>query len=194
MWQLAEHVARKANLEDKCTGRFWEGRFKGQPLLDGAAILACADYVDLNPVRAKIAETPEESDYTVAKVKRSNKRNKKRASVPNSRRRESWLSPVYLDERKAAGPMVSSTCLRASDKGFLPIKLAGYLDLLDWTGRSIAAGKRGKIPEDCQPILDRIGLGADVWCELVENFGKLFGRFAGRKESLSKSAQSSGVS
>ena len=61
---LAEKIARMANEEDQCTGRFWEGRFKSQPLLDDAAILACAAYVDLNPVRAGLAETPETSDYT----------------------------------------------------------------------------------------------------------------------------------
>ena len=57
----------KANHEDKCTGRFWEGRYKSQALLDEASILACAMYVDLNPIPAAIAQTPETSDYTGAK-------------------------------------------------------------------------------------------------------------------------------
>jgi REP element-mobilizing transposase RayT len=202
MRQLAEYVARKANAEDECTGRFWEGRFKSQPLLDEAAMLACAAYVDLNPVRANVASTPEASDFTSiqdriesekaeAAASRNAKRSQRRRSSPI--RPDRWLAPVYLNERQAAGPMVSKTEYRASDKGFLPLRLRDYLKLVDWTGRQIAAGKRGRIPPSCKPILKRLGIERGMWCDLVKEFGRLFSRVAGRPSSLAQSAATSAV-
>ena len=61
---LNEYIAKQANKEDDVTGSFFESRFKSQALLDEKALLTCMAYVDLNPIRAAMARTPEDSDYT----------------------------------------------------------------------------------------------------------------------------------
>ena len=66
MRALSEPIARMANRQDEVTGRFWEGRFKAQKITDEAGLLACAMYVDLNPVRAAMAESPDDAVHTSA--------------------------------------------------------------------------------------------------------------------------------
>ena len=61
---LNESIARQANAEDGAKGHFWEGRFKSQALLDEQALLAVMAYVDLNPVRAGMADDLESSAHT----------------------------------------------------------------------------------------------------------------------------------
>ena len=64
MKDLNQYIAVKANKEDGCVGKFWESRYKSQALLDERALLACMVYVDLNPIRAGIASSLEQSHYT----------------------------------------------------------------------------------------------------------------------------------
>jgi REP element-mobilizing transposase RayT len=64
---INEGIARMANREDGCTERFWEGRFSSQALLDEKALAACSADVDLNPIRARIAESLTDSDHTSIK-------------------------------------------------------------------------------------------------------------------------------
>jgi len=81
--------------------------------------------------------------------------------------------------RELPGPVLNADGLRCSDKGFLPMSLDHYFDLLDWTGRQLVRGKKGRIPKSIAPILQRLKLDRHGWCELVGNFGKRFFHVAG---------------
>eukprot|EP00913_Durusdinium_trenchii_P028424 g26652.t1 len=197
----AEVIARRANKEDRCTGRFWEGRYKAQVLLDEASLLACAAYVDLNPIRAALAKTPETSDFTGAKDRLDDLAERQASSSAEThawersrrRKRSGWLCPVEIDGRSDdAGPDICPSGRRASRKGFLSCSLGEYLALLDWTGRQLHRGKRRAIPAQLSPILERIGLTGDGWCELVKKFSQTFKRAAGTTASLESEAHRRG--
>ena len=191
---LAENIARRSNKEDACKGRFWEGRFRAQLILDEASLLACAAYVDLNPIRASLARCPEASEFTGAKdriddLKQRNSTSTTTHDWERSRRRaqSGWMSPLEIHEKSdATGPDLDPSGRRASRKGFLPLSLCEYLALLDWTGRALHKRKRGAIPSELAPILVRLGIDTNGWCDLVRNFGRLFRRAAGTPKSLAK--------
>jgi hypothetical protein len=192
---LCEPIARRANKEDECSGRFFEGRFKCQKLLDEAAILACSVYVDLNPIRAGTAATPESSEHTSAyeriggqqerqaesRARRTGKKptpSGKKRRVGSSVYRDGWLCPVSVEgDSKAVARRNSHR--RASNKGMLSMSLTDYLRILDWTGRQVRQDKGGAIPRDVAPILTRLGLSDDTWVDTVNNFGRWFHRAAG---------------
>ncbi len=193
----AENIARRSNAEDEVTGHFWEGRYKAVVLLDEASLLACSAYVDLNPIRAAIAETPETSPYTGAKDRiddlheRGDRSRMSTHDWERSRRREKsgWMSPIEISERNdAIGADVDGGGRRASKKGFLSISMQSYLELLDWTGRQIREDTGGVIPSHLAPILSRLGLDSHDWCDLVKKFGRMFKRAAGTAESLAGEA------
>lgn len=60
MKRLAGRHTRRINRLKRRTGTAWEGRFKCSPIESDSYLLACARYVDLNPVRAHIVEQPED--------------------------------------------------------------------------------------------------------------------------------------
>jgi len=206
---LVEPIARSANREDLCRGRFWEGRFKCVPILDESALAACLAYVDLNPIRAGIAETPETSRFTsvyerlqvvvqpataapvevapnepTVQVTSRNSRECSRTTRTRQLSGAGWLSPFELSGGTSAARVPNE---RASNTGCLPMSFGEYLNLLDWTGRQIREDKRGVIPSDLAPILERLHIGGEAgWLELMGQFSRLFRRAAGRPQSLAR--------
>ena len=179
---MCQKIAIRANREDEATGKFWEGRFHAVRILDETGLLACAAYVDLNPIRAALAETLEESDYTSAQRRIESLQS---PDTPDDQRPDRFLAPLTIDElRDELGSCSSPSGYRCSDNGFLNMTVEDYLALLDWTARQPVTGKRGVTPADKPAILERLGLESDVWCELVRDFGTLFSLVAGRPAAI----------
>lgn len=145
MGHLNQTVARRANKEDDCKGRFWESRFKLQAILDFKALIRSLCYVDLNPVRAKMSKTPEESDYTSVKRRL---RYKKSGLIPF---REKFSAGVDTEEHT---------------RNELPISFKEYLALRDWTGQQVSPGKRDAIEASTPSIVERLGYSKEQWIKI----------------------------
>ena len=168
---LNESIARQANQEDNCTGRFWEGRFKSQALLDEAALAACMAYVDLNPIRAKMAKTPESSDHTSVQ---------QRITQAKKEQQPKNLLPFIGNPRKNM------------PKG-LPFELQDYLELIELTGRCIREDKAGYIEAEQSALLMRLNISPKNWLTLSKGFRKLFHGAIGHSDVLADYCQHHGL-
>lgn len=174
MRHLNESIARAANKEDNCKGRYWEGRYYSQALLDEQALLSCMMYVDLNPVRAGMAKDLESSDFTSieARIHHYKKHQKQKAVNRASPPQPNLLLPFGCSQQERV----------------IAFTLYDYLELADWSARAIAPNKRGYIAYDQPKLLDSLGISADDWIEVVNNFRRQYGNFAGSRERLRQCA------
>lgn len=169
-----EPVARAANKEDNATGRFWEGRFKSHALLDEKALIACMAYVDLNPIRTRLAQTPEESEHTSIK--------KRIETTVHSKQPNQQADNIQ--------PLTGNP--RNSISEGLPFHLTDYLELVDWTGRIIREDKRGYIPDNMPDILQRLNLDTKHWLYLSEHFESPFKHLVGAAHSVRQACEETG--
>jgi hypothetical protein len=180
---LNESIARNANEEDRCKGRFWEGRFKSQALLDEAALLTCMMYVDLNPIRAGVSKTPETSDYTsiqerlMAVAKKAKNNNANKSTKPRQHKLNASASAAELL------PFIDNQRQKPINPG-IPFPLKDYIELIDWTGRAVRDDKKGAIPGHIAPILQRLQLNEREWLNNVTYFGNRFYKVVGKIDAI----------
>ena len=185
MKSLNEYIARRANKEDECKGRFWEGRFKCQRLEGEAGILACMSYVDLNPVRAGIADSLEDSEFTSIYD---------RIMAEKARKRQARLEKEHLAEKqlKQQKELIQTILDRESilldldgeESPFSVLDTRRYMELVDWTGRQLRKDKPGVISPEIRPLLDSLDLDAREWVNTVRMYRKRFGLVAGTAERI----------
>jgi REP element-mobilizing transposase RayT len=275
---LAESLARFANREDKTTGRFWEGRFKMQRLLDESAVAACLVYVDLNPIRAGLTTELSKSQHTAVFTRLAGVVHSFAATLSAQQRKDyglepedhagspqstigeaggkepsrpaqafdspasgaestasqtvraakakgpgpsdtiargagfrlskdrvndafrnsafagpaTWLAPLEITEEALQRPVPAG---RASNLGCLNMTCRQYLELLEWTGRQIQAGKVGRIPAEEPSILNQLGVAGEGWLKLIGSFHTKRGglrRAIGRPAALEAEAAKRG--
>lgn len=161
-----EGIARRANAEDGCKGHFWDGRYKSQNLLDDRAALAAMAYVDLNPVRAGVAEHLEQCSFTSIK----------RRLQLLGRRPTAGSDP--LNPLAGTGSSIAPT-----------ITERAYVELVEWTGLRQRPGKRGTL----NPTAPAPTVAKDEWWLLAASgLESHFAGFAGTPETLARAASNVG--
>ncbi len=168
---LNEYIARRANAEDGCTGRFWEGRFKSQALLDEQALLTAMAYVDLNPIRAKMATAIADSDKT------SGQQRLQAATRPQTEEQVALRAFSGMETHPQSG---------------LPFNAQDYLQLIDWTGHCVRQDKRGSIDDTVAGILTQLNIATDEWLPTVTKMQQRYELVMGSPESMKAHAESRG--
>jgi len=141
-----------------------------------------------NPIRAGLADTPENSDFTSiqerircwqeANLSANTDQPSPADQATGNPQVDSWLCPII------------STPLR---RGILDILETQYFDLVDQSGRFLRQGKHGSINPDLAPILSRMGAKPEAWIDTISRFGSKFHVAAGRVVSLKNFANKIGV-
>jgi len=164
MSRINEPIAKQSNREDFVTGHFWESRFKSQALLDEAAVLTCMAYVDLNPIRAKMSKTLQDSDHT------------------SIQKRVEKLTEEELKQsvKALAGEVKNRTMV---------LNLKDYIELVEWSGKSIAYPNKAKMPAHIQSTLAHLNLQPNNWLGQVQYYGTNYGYFVGKLELLKQQAE-----
>lgn len=158
---MNEPIARAANKEDECTGRFWEGRFKSQALLDEAAVLSCMAYVDLNPIRAGMAKSIQDSHHTSIQ-KREGYKGRSAGAVVKLMPFKKSPEDVLMEKKKVT----------------LSFLYQDYIWLINWSINKINVAQ--SLPSRCpHRILNNLEISPDHWLYLIQHFESKFSNLVG---------------
>jgi REP element-mobilizing transposase RayT len=187
---LNESISRMANAEDGVTGRFWEGRFKSHALLDEAAVLTAMAYVDLNPIRARLATVPEDSAFTsiAERLQKAGEAEDESAlSAADAAAPAAEPPPTHpLQSHLSALPRAPLMPFDATGRmaAAIPFAFDDYLELVGATGRVICEDKRGYIPGETPKILERLNIDPEQFIATAARMLDLFSTAIGTPEHL----------
>jgi putative transposase len=184
---LNESIARQANKEDNCKGRFWEGRFKSQALLDEGALLGCMVYVDLNTVHAGICDTLKASDFTSIQQRLQEYQEK---AAGNQTFPCSKTGAVENNRETSENIQLNAFTGGFNTQQGLPFDEQDYFELTDWTGRAVHPKKKGFIPNGLPSLLTRLGMSKENWIEAVVGYEKHFSDYVGQEARIRKAGAS----
>ncbi|TVR12930.1 MAG: hypothetical protein EA401_07995 [Planctomycetota bacterium] len=217
MKSLKEPLSRMANAEDNCRGAFWEGRFTSVPLLDEAALITCMAYVDLNPIRAKAAESLQGSAFTsiAARIRDVQEISQDQDLPAKSHLDEDVLAlrpfkelstPSADEFKESTGvaslpftsdaswllPIEEATAMHESARGW---SLSQYLTLVDATGRCVRGDKHGVIDSRLPDIVRQLSpeFDPETWLETVATHGGLRGTALGHWKAVAEEAARRGL-
>ena len=167
---LNEYIARQANTEDQCSGRFWEGRFKSQALLDEKALLTAMAYVDLNPVRAGMATTPTTSNYTSIQ---------QRLGAANHSAFDGELLPF--------------TDTSHQNNKHIPYHFIDYIELIHWTSQHIKPDQQIVRDKKSPALLAHVGIPQQCWLKNCRHLESQFYQVVGPTNRLKQFCQKLGL-
>jgi REP element-mobilizing transposase RayT len=192
---MNQYLSRRANLESNRKGTFWDRRFNSVSLLDDAAVLSCMAYVDLNPVRAGMAKSLEEADFTSIQDRlRAHVKADNTAVVV-----ESNVTSVFettLQQPKLFPQLLPFATNNA--KSPLPCSFEDYKNLVEWTGQQLREGKASllqqvAISSELQTMLRKVAISPEHWLHNTKSAEAQYARVMGSFETLKNWAKKKGL-
>ena len=192
---LKEPIARRANLDDRRTGSFWDGRFRSVAILDAPSLLAICAHIDLSPFAAGIAETPRKSlntsiksrvDFCKAQGHLEALRDRTPSASQVNLEKGHWLLPI--EDRRDKHGKGAAGLLRG-------ISLPEYVQLIDWSSRLIRPGK-SRSKTETPDSLTRLEIDTESWQATLTKLmktTKYVGTYFGSTARLNEAAARRGI-